>query len=282
MPGPIYRYDADSSSTDEVPGVLGLEVVLRRQQPRPPRRARSASTPTRSTTTRRRRRPWTSRASSARRPPRPWAWTSARTATCTCSTTAAASSPTTSKQSLWKISYTGGPSTPSAAPRAIPIGDFKVNFLKGGSGGVSYKWEFGDGQTSTDANPTHTYAEAKRYTAKLTVTYADGVDGRRHGSTSTCSRAADEAAPTTTHTITPAAPTGDGTYKKPVTITLTATDTGGIRRRPHGVPHQRRRVDGLLGARDPSAAGRLHVRVPLARPRGQRRGDQDASRTRSR
>ena len=29
-------------------------------------------------------------------------------------------------------------------------------------------------QTSTEANPTHTYAEAKRYTAKLTVTYADG------------------------------------------------------------------------------------------------------------
>ena len=133
---------------------------------------------------------------------------------------------TTTKQSLWKISYTGGPSTPSAAPRAIPIGAFKVNFLKGSSGGVSYKWEFGDGQTSTDANPTHTYAEAKRYTATLTVTYADGSTSVGTLDVDVLA-AADEAAPTTTHTITPAAPTGDGTYKKPVTITLAATDTGG-------------------------------------------------------
>ncbi len=133
---------------------------------------------------------------------------------------------TTTKQSLWKITYTGGPSTPSAAPRAIPIGDFKVEFRKGGSGGVSYKWEFGDGATSTDANPTHTYAEAKRYTAKLTVTYADGSTDVGTIDVDVLA-AKDEAAPTTTHTITPAAPSGDGTYKKPVTITLTAGDTGG-------------------------------------------------------
>ena len=81
-------------------------------------------------------------------------------------------------------------------------------------------------QTSTDANPTHTYAEAKRYTATLTVTYADGSTDVGTVDVDVLA-AADEAAPTTTHTITPAAPTGDGTYKKPVTITLAATDTGG-------------------------------------------------------
>ncbi len=90
------------------------------------------------------------------------------------------------------------------------------------------------------------------------------LDGHRARSTSTCSPQADEAAPTTTHTITPAAPTGDGTYKKPVTITLDRhRHAAASRRGPHRVPHQRRRVDGLLGARDPSAAGHLQVRLPL-------------------
>ena len=72
----------------------------------------------------------------------------------------------------------------------------------------------------------HTYAEAKRYTATLTVTYADGTTNVGTVDVDVLA-AADEAAPTTAHTITPAAPTGDGTYKKPVTITLAATDTGG-------------------------------------------------------
>ena len=47
-----------------------------------------------------------------------------------------------------------------------------------------YEWDFGDGTpTSTRPNPAHTYAAAGTYTAKLTVTYADGEkavqDGRR-------------------------------------------------------------------------------------------------------
>ncbi|MCP4436512.1 MAG: PKD domain-containing protein [Actinomycetia bacterium] len=35
---------------------------------------------------------------------------------------------------------------------------------------VSYSWDFGDTNTSTDASPTHTYAAAGNYTATLTVT----------------------------------------------------------------------------------------------------------------
>ena len=49
-----------------------------------------------------------------------------------------------------------------------------VAFTGSRSGGVSYRWEFGDGGTSTEANPRHTYARTGKYTAKLTVTYADG------------------------------------------------------------------------------------------------------------
>lgn len=41
----------------------------------------------------------------------------------------------------------------------------------------SYLWEFGDGQTSTQANPTHTYTNAGIFTAWLTVTDDDGATG---------------------------------------------------------------------------------------------------------
>ena len=133
----------------------------------------------------------------------------------------------TSRSSLWKISYTGGAATPGASPRAVPIGNFKADFFSTGSGGVSYKWDFGDGQSSTNANPQHTYAEAKTYTATLTVTYADGGTDTKTVTVDVLA-APDEAPPVTTHTLTP--PTGtnpDGTYVKPVTVTLAATDTGG-------------------------------------------------------
>jgi len=35
---------------------------------------------------------------------------------------------------------------------------------------VQYKWDFGDGTTSTEANPVHTYTKPGEYTATLTVT----------------------------------------------------------------------------------------------------------------
>jgi len=39
---------------------------------------------------------------------------------------------------------------------------------------VSFTWDFGDGETSTEENPVHTYAEAGEYSVSLTTT---GVDG---------------------------------------------------------------------------------------------------------
>ncbi|MCE7924018.1 MAG: PKD domain-containing protein [Haliscomenobacteraceae bacterium CHB4] len=38
----------------------------------------------------------------------------------------------------------------------------------------SYLWDFGDGSTSTDVNPTHTYAAEGFYVVQVTVTGADG------------------------------------------------------------------------------------------------------------
>jgi hypothetical protein len=40
----------------------------------------------------------------------------------------------------------------------------------------TWAWEFGDGATSTEANPTHTYTEPGTYTVTLTVSYGDCMD----------------------------------------------------------------------------------------------------------
>ncbi|BDZ70889.1 hypothetical protein GCM10025861_14060 [Methanobacterium petrolearium] len=41
---------------------------------------------------------------------------------------------------------------------------------------TSWYWEFGDGETSTDQNPKHTYYTAGYYTVKLNATNAGGSD----------------------------------------------------------------------------------------------------------
>jgi len=42
--------------------------------------------------------------------------------------------------------------------------------INGGIAPFSYKWDFGDGKTSVDASPFHTYTAAKSYTVSVTVT----------------------------------------------------------------------------------------------------------------
>ncbi|MBI4814765.1 MAG: PKD domain-containing protein [Deltaproteobacteria bacterium] len=42
---------------------------------------------------------------------------------------------------------------------------------------VSYAWDFGDGQTSSDANATHAYPSVGTYTVTLTVTDVEGATG---------------------------------------------------------------------------------------------------------
>jgi PKD repeat protein len=57
----------------------------------------------------------------------------------------------------------------SAAPRSggAPL---QVNFTDESTGIVtSWLWRFGDGATSTDENPSHTYESSRAFTAKLTV-----------------------------------------------------------------------------------------------------------------
>ncbi|MFT5789703.1 MAG: immune inhibitor A [Shewanella sp.] len=62
----------------------------------------------------------------------------------------------------------------------LTVNDLLVTFnnkSSGGSGELSHVWQFGDGATSTETSPSHTYAAAGNYTATLTVTDSEGQIG---------------------------------------------------------------------------------------------------------
>ena len=82
------------------------------------------------------------------------------------------------------------PEPPAPEPNEPPEADFEVScqhlscsFLdrSGDSDGgvVSWHWNFGDGATSTDRNPSHQYASPGRYEVVLTVQDDDGAEDTR-------------------------------------------------------------------------------------------------------
>ena len=124
------------------------------------------------------------------------------------------------ESALWRYRYTGGPATPAATATATsgPAAR-QVRFSSAGSGGVSYEWDFGDGSAaSTEANPEHTYAEAREYRARLTVTYADGAESV-HRVDALALEPPDAQAPVTSAAL---ATTDSG-----INVSLSATDAGG-------------------------------------------------------
>ncbi|HEX6339828.1 MAG TPA: ThuA domain-containing protein [Umezawaea sp.] len=79
-------------------------------------------------------------------------------------------------QKLIRITYQGGAKTPAPAATSVEVQNkpLTIGFTGSRSGGASHRWDFGDGTSSTEADPRHTYARVGNYQAKLTVTYADG------------------------------------------------------------------------------------------------------------
>jgi PKD repeat protein len=63
----------------------------------------------------------------------------------------------------------------STATNTPDLGGTTFNFTGSATGGVApitYSWDFGDTNTSTIQNPTHTYANPNTYSVTLTVTDA--------------------------------------------------------------------------------------------------------------
>ena len=86
---------------------------------------------------------------------------------------------------LRRVRFTTGNVPPTAVASASPtngLAPLRVQFSSAGSGDADgqlqrYSWSFGDGGTSTVANPQHTYTRNGRFTAKLTVTDNRGGTG---------------------------------------------------------------------------------------------------------
>src|SRR5688572_15580511 len=57
----------------------------------------------------------------------------------------------------------------------VAVDGYTASFKNQTTGGKSYKWDFGDGQTATDENPTHTYSGKGKYVPTFQLTLNDGA-----------------------------------------------------------------------------------------------------------
>jgi glucose/arabinose dehydrogenase/PKD repeat protein len=89
-------------------------------------------------------------------------------------------------QALWRIEYIGGtnrnPIARASADKTSGASPLTVAFSSAGSsdpegGALTYSWNFGDGTTSTAANPTKTYTTNGTFTPTLTVRDPQGLTG---------------------------------------------------------------------------------------------------------
>ncbi|MEU0620391.1 PQQ-dependent sugar dehydrogenase [Streptomyces rubiginosohelvolus] len=135
-------------------------------------------------------------------------------------------------QALYRVEYLAGsnrsPVAKAAADRTSGPTPLAVSFSSAGSadpegGNLTYAWDFGDGTTSTDPNPSHTYTTAGTYNPTLTVTDPEGLTG-----TASLVVTAGNTAPTVTLT-TPA----DGSLfsfgdSVPFTVTVSDPEDGTV------------------------------------------------------
>ncbi|MFJ4911584.1 PQQ-dependent sugar dehydrogenase [Streptomyces sp. NPDC088726] len=129
-------------------------------------------------------------------------------------------------QALYRVEYLAGsnrsPVAKAAADRTSGPTPLDVAFSADGSadpegGAISYAWDFGDGATSTEANPQHTYTTAGTFNPTLTVTDPEGLTG-----TASLVVTAGNTAPTVT--LTTPANGGLFSFGDSVPFTVTVTD----------------------------------------------------------
>ena len=119
---------------------------------------------------------------------------------------------------------------------AVPVANFTastlsggaplaLNFINGSTGSItSYAWTFGDGTTSTVANPAKVYASPGNYTVALTVTGPGGSNAKTRPNYITVSGTSDATPPTA-----PASLTATATSSSAISLTWSpATDGVGV------------------------------------------------------
>jgi len=74
-----------------------------------------------------------------------------------------------------KLDIDGDVAINPTADFTMDVNGKEVTFTNSSTHGVSYAWDFGDGNSSTEENPTHTYTEDGEFTVGLTVTGGDGT-----------------------------------------------------------------------------------------------------------
>ncbi|MET7636128.1 carbohydrate-binding protein [Streptomyces sp. NPDC005078] len=91
-----------------------------------------------------------------------------------------------SNQALYRVEYVGGsnrnPVAVAAADKTSGPTPLTVAFSSAGSSdpegkALTYSWDFGDGSTSTAANPSHTYTTTGTFRPTLTVRDPEGLTG---------------------------------------------------------------------------------------------------------
>jgi len=58
---------------------------------------------------------------------------------------------------------------------SVSLDGYTVTFSNQTTNAVSYKWDFGDGESSTEENPVHTYPGKGKYVPTLYATSTDGI-----------------------------------------------------------------------------------------------------------
>jgi PKD repeat protein len=116
-----------------------------------------------------------------------------------------------------KVKYAAPTADFSATPLSVDK-NLPVAFTDASSGSItSYVWNFGDGATSTDKNPSHTYTTTGKKTVALTVTGPTGTNTK----TVTDMITVKEPAPVIDFTPTSAS------GPRPLTVNFAGTNTGG-------------------------------------------------------